>query len=1095
MADDKQSGVGVGGNNLVILAIAAVSAIYFGWQKPALETFRPTESEHQVHSIGNLQNVDARLWQDPFGAVAQFLDDSKQKTTQTSIHDVPEFVKKSKWSKTLVIGVTLPGGRYPIEVEERRRLRYAVVAALHTAKYTPEDAEHIGYLRIDPNKNGDHLPPGETAVASIGPTDADKIIERGDLSWAHINIPFEWFSYPAEGNSKPPRVAVLWLDESILQVDDRPISQLERLATALHLINGEFVVLGPHDSTTLTSMVREIGSPNAQTHPHQPLTIINFAATADEDDVIRRAGLDSQNEINKLFGDTGIHYYRTIASDRVLADAIVQELERRGVAPWRKVQRRAEDDTKSVKVYPDHIAMISELDSVYGETLPEIVTKAFYDYAATHDTTSHGHLNSIITFSYLRGLDGRLPPGRTTSEGKSSDNDTGLGGLDKQAKSTTSIADNLEASEGMGQFDYLRRLAGQVRERDNQLQQSGEGKIKAIGILGSDVYDKFLLLQALKPEFPDAIFFTTDLDALLLSPSKSKYARNLIVASSYDLRLSDTLQSDISPFRSAYQTSLFLSTRIALRNGMQREAFNTDAEANTKAALKRWINDVRLFEIGRTGALALPAQNSTPLPEDEDARNGSRQDLCGSDILECASVMPQIAPLYPAFKAGSLPSAGLLGAILLFGVFLSSRTLRQLCFAQSSYPNASPRQNSVRSVWLILLGLLALVVSFGLCTAWSAVAGFLTQHGVGEPMALFEGVSVWPTILLRAASFGLCIWLICHTFHLLESNLRETEADMHLRKPHFWFLTRPYFRGRGRSLIRQLIDTISFSWFRPNIGDRHWLSDPDGRTKVPIFYVSVRYAYYGRPSWRLCRAAVGTLAMFALWQLLVPIYGQPNAPIRGRITQEIYGIVTMLDVTATLFLIFLVADATLYLRSFIKQLSAFRSLWPKKTVSHYEQKLGLNGCDLDDWIDIQFLAKRTKCITSLIYFPFLMFALLVVSRSQVFDNFTMTPTLVITQVISVLVIVGSVLALRAAAERARAIAAENLTARIIAAKGASGARANTADQLQILLAGVESLREGAFASLSSQPVVKAILLPLLSYGGSVIAQMYAVPGL
>ena len=240
---------------------------------------------------------------------------------------------------------------------------------------------------------------------------------------------------------------------------------------------------------------------------------------------------------------------------------------------------------------------------------------------------------------------------------------------------------------------------------------------------------------------------------------------------------------------------------------------------------------------------------------------------------------------------------------------------------------------------------------------------------------------------------------------------------------------------------------------------------------------------------------MGTLAMFALWQLLVPIYGQPNAPIRGRITQEIYGIVTMLDVTATLFLIFLVADATLYLRSFIKQLSAFRSLWPKKTVSHYEQKLGLNGCDLDDWIDIQFLAKRTKCITSLIYFPFLMFALLVVSRSQVFDNFTMTPTLVITQVISVLVIVASVLALRAAAERARAIAAENLTARIIAAKGASGARANTADQLQILLAGVESLREGAFAPLSSQPVVKAILLPLLSYGGSVIAQMYAVPGL
>jgi hypothetical protein len=235
--------------------------------------------------------------------------------------------------------------------------------------------------------------------------------------------------------------------------------------------------------------------------------------------------------------------------------------------------------------------------------------------------------------------------------------------------------------------------------------------------------------------------------------------------------------------------------------------------------------------------------------------------------------------------------------------------------------------------------------------------------------------------------------------------------------------------------------------------------------------------------------------MFALWQLLVPIFGHPNAPTRGRITHEVYGIVTMLDVIATLFLIFLVADATLYLRSFIKRLSSFRSLWPKRTVAHYEQKLGLNGTDLDDWIDIQFLAKRTKCITSLIYFPFLMFALLVVSRSQVFDNFTTTPTLVITQVISLAVIVGSVLALRGAAERARAIAAENLTARIIAARGASGARSKAANQLEVLLTRVESLREGAFAPLSSQPVVKAILLPLLSYGGTVIAQIYALPGL
>ncbi len=1003
-------------------------------------------------------------------------------------------------SKTLVIGVTLPGGRYPVDVEERRRLRYAIVAAMHVEKYTPEDAEHIGYFRIDQTQNNDPSRPG-MVLAANGGSDTDSPVGGDRLPPLQINVPFEWFSYLAEGKTQPRRIAVLWLDENVLRRNDKPIDQLKRFARMLQLTHGEFVVLGPHDSATLTAMVQEIGPSNGQTGDSQPLTIINFAATADDEKIILRAGLDKPEKANEAdrirntFAAAGIRYYRTIASDRVLADALVRELERRGVEPGRGAQRRAEDDTKTAEIYPDHIAMISELDSIYGQTLPEIMAKAFNDYAAQRGASSQAHPNSFITFSYIRGLDGRLPPRRSTAEEKSSNSNSGSGTSDRQTKQATSTAGDLEAAEGMGQFDYLRRLADRVRERDNQLQQRGEGRIKAIGILGSDVYDKLLILQALKPEFPDALFFTTDLDALLLSSPKSKYARNLIVASSYDLRLCDALQSDIPPFRSAYQTSAFFSARIAVQNGIQTEASKQNVEANTTIALKRLMNEARLFQIGRTEAVALPADNSNPPSESDDVRGGNQQHSCSSDILECNSVMPQIASLYPEFKSGSLVSAGLLGAILLFGVFLSSPTLRQLCFAQQDYGTGSHRVNSAGSIWLIVLGLLCLVVSFALCTAWPAIAGFLTQHGVGEPMALFEGVSVWPTIFLRAIGLGACVWLIFYTFRMLETNLRDTEADMHLRKPHFWFLERPYFRGRGRSLIRQLVDTISLSWFQPHIADRHWSRDQDERPRVPILYLSVRYAYYGHPGWRSCRAAVGTLAMFALWQVLQPIYGQPNAPIRGRITQEVYGIVTMLDVIATLFLIFLVADATLYARSFIKQLSVLRSLWPKSTVAHYQQKLGLDATDLDDWIDIQFLAKRTKCITKLIYFPALMFALLVVSRSQVFDNFTVTPTLVIAQVISVVVIVGSVLALRAAAEQARAIAAEHLTARIIVAKGASGAKSRAADQLEMLLARVENLREGAFAPLSSQPVVKAILLPLLSYGGSVLVQIYALPGL
>jgi hypothetical protein len=245
---------------------------------------------------------------------------------------------------------------------------------------------------------------------------------------------------------------------------------------------------------------------------------------------------------------------------------------------------------------------------------------------------------------------------------------------------------------------------------------------------------------------------------------------------------------------------------------------------------------------------------------------------------------------------------------------------------------------------------------------------------------------------------------------------------------------------------------------------------------------------------RLMRAFAGTLGMFVLWIILHPILGKPNMTTRGFLVYEIFRAATLIDVFTTMFLIFLVADATLYSRAFIKRLTAIHSEWPKGTAKQFEGQLGLDRANLDDWIDMQFLAARTRCITWLIYFPFLALAVVIVSSNSVLRDFTLSPTLVIPQAISLAVIVGSVLALRWTAEDARAAACDHLTAKMITAKGAEGGD-KLAGQLEILLNRIQSLKEGAFAPLSSQPFVKALLLPLLGYGGTVLAQMYALPGL
>ena len=121
-------------------------------------------------------------------------------------------------------------------------------------------------------------------------------------------------------------------------------------------------------------------------------------------------------------------------------------------------------------------------------------------------------------------------------------------------------------AEGQSQFDYLQRLGDRVRQLDAQLRLQGDRGIEAVGVLGSDLYDKLLVLQALRPLLPEARFFTTDFDALLLHPDEQKVTGNLLVGFGFGLQLRLDVQGTIPPFRSNYQTAEFLAARVAIHS-------------------------------------------------------------------------------------------------------------------------------------------------------------------------------------------------------------------------------------------------------------------------------------------------------------------------------------------------------------------------------------------------------------------------------------------------------------------------------------------------------------------------------------------------
>jgi hypothetical protein len=112
-------------------------------RNPPLISTRPIEPDYDINQNKIGQAIDARLWEDPFAAVERDREGNDKLPVHDALHSIDifkSFVNGGSRRDTLLVGVTLPGAPYPEDAETRRRLRYAVLAAVHTEKYVPEES-------------------------------------------------------------------------------------------------------------------------------------------------------------------------------------------------------------------------------------------------------------------------------------------------------------------------------------------------------------------------------------------------------------------------------------------------------------------------------------------------------------------------------------------------------------------------------------------------------------------------------------------------------------------------------------------------------------------------------------------------------------------------------------------------------------------------------------------------------------------------------------------------------------------------------------------------------------------------------------------
>lgn len=993
-------------------------------------------------------------------------------------------------SRITVLMAMVPGGPYAEESESRMRRRYAIVSSLANSDFQPVDAKHIGYIKVDNSKNGTEYHPKLPEI-----------------------IPYEWYK---DIHGKRAPVLLLWLDNDAF--GNIPIRKLEYLINRFSeesdpdQLVSDIKIIGPSSSATFKSMLKgltggkwQLGKGPLKTD--YTVSLFSPTMTAPAEDLLDKK-YDSSSEISsnddsgpgvntrshapdkalemaivRFFHGGNIEFRRETPTDEDLTNLLVQELETRGV----NLQDKKDKDVSNV-------ALISEWDTFYGRELPKAFERSLCSHLKDddHENCIQRIKQSVFQYSYMRGIDGKLPGDEKSARETADPNKAKAGDLSQKA--------SVELASGKSQVDYLRRLANQLSDTDAKLKKQGGKGIEAIGILGSDVFDKLLILRALRERFPDAIFFTTDLDANYMHPDNFKWTRNMIVASTFGLqpkwdsgsniKLASGPGIKIPPFRSSYQTAIYCSTLKALGR-----------ETPCQIA-------PQLFEVGRDGAF-----NLTRFEEERRANHMNTKLLRHAywaglaimllifaiwhnwwrltiiryrntepegkffDILKSPLTWALVAAACLALTGKAMGPGWLLGW---FPVYLAGL----YWLTKYTYPYSRKLFDILKSplTWAFIiaaclaligkmLGPIGLLVGFlvyllslyGLTYyAYTKSDKYCIRQANEEKPCNFESgdqcaekelthssCPYSPPAILQKGKF-IAILIAAGFSVALAVEIYSSPEPFSLRDGiSIWpaeilrwiaILLCVYLFFRAWTLIRRNHQQISADLKHAEPEDIPASEPPNS-----ILQIWRTYSIDGKIWKRFRRIFLLWLPYFAMC-IAVITYEPTFVPYRGPGVARVDTSIIAVAVLFYTLMIFAISDATMLCRNFIGRLIRIDTIWPFMNEKELADKdtltalLKNNSQDPPDvayrvkticrreWEEIKLIAKRTAVISKLVYYPIVIALILIASRSRYFDNWTTSLGLAFVMALNIVIVLGCTILLRRKAVAAKAASLERLDA-------------------------------------------------------------------
>ncbi len=729
------------------------------------------------------------------------------------------------------------------------------------------------------------------------------------------------------------------------------------------------------------------------------------------------------------------------------------------------------------------IVIVTESDGTYGHNLRKLAEKK--EYLGSHA--------DIIVYSYLRGLDG-LSSETTTAHDKSG---------------------SAEQSWGTSQYDYLSRLASSLKR------ECDKGKpVAAIGVLGSDVYDKLLVLQAFHRELPTPIYFTTDLDSVYLGREQLPFTRNLIIVSGEDLLLPTADAKEMGagkwnfpPMRDTYQTVLIRTIFNILNPG----TIITATEAGTwdravdQAMEKARDKPARVWEIGSGMAIEFDPGK----PSWMENLLFKFLSVGASNLLVFLTGFFNALLIFAAFLSCSSAVAGRDEAGLRLSHLVRNIPDLEVVFAGififllggliASALVPVPNQVSIAG---IVVAVLAMATGFlrwrspanlqsfkpwkdpvmQVCAMIFLTAGLLPILVIssgdsnllwGETLNPFAGLGIWPSILIRTLAFLVGLLLLRYTFEGFHQE---------------WQGVREGLRGFENSAIAPPVSTVDWwdltsgamipvpkflrRFLNPHEDEPAGDSSPGRTFKDDLEECEDPLRVFRRVLVLSFIYLIASMLLFWIWPSSIPARGA--LPFLAEKLTLSFGV--------GLYIIHLCFCFELHG-------SAFRLINRLADIVETDPGDG----PVERYHDAARQVERlTRVVGNTLLYPLTILTLLLLSRLRLFDDWNMMPSLLITFLLGVVILASaSVLLLRAGRRfrrntevvldaRLRQLKRDLESAREAAAKNPEDKAASRADANILIwkeqIEKVGSIREGAFAPWFLQPIFIALFAAIAVFG-------------